>query len=398
MIGKEGIVMVVLFVLLLNSSIILAAPSTPSPLTPIVPGPSTPVPSTPGPAIPGPIVPATPDSPIVPATPEAPLSPPSAPPPWLNTAMIAISIAMILLAITYMIGYGFGVDPLKAMAKDELFQLIALALVIAVFFGANNIVNMISTAPELAGEQANMQTTALLSINSTIANLSQAYSYVADADKKTGSAASQAVSCQLANIGYSVSGCGGFSMLSSPFSLAGSILGFAIGEMNALYKLIELALFYALPLFLPFGIILRTFRVTRGAGGFLIAMAVSLHILLPMGILFVDMMGDSFLASPEASEYNVALAPLSGADLSAADIVEGLSTICRPGDVGDTNPDRAIGIYDSLRKDLKSYIFLALIKGTFGPLVAVLMMVSGIRFLTSLAGAEVDVSALGRLV
>ena len=43
-------------------------------------------------------------------------------------------------------------------------------------------------------------------------------------------------------------------------------------------------------------------------------------------------------------------------------------------------------------------VFLVLVKGTLGPIVAVLMMVSGIRYLTSLAGAEVDVSALMRVV
>lgn len=305
---------------------------------------------------------------------------------WQNVAAIAISASLMLIILTWMIGYGFGVEMLKVTAKDELYQLIALAFMIVVFFGANNIIDAISTAPELAGTQANMQTTALVSINNTISNLSTAYSSVQSVDKEIGKAASEGLSCNLQGMGYFVSGCGGFSMLASPFSLAGSIMGFALGELNAVYKLVDVALAYALSLLLPLGIILRTFRITRGAGGFLIAIGISMHILLPVGILFIDMLGDSFLASPLASGY-IAKPTLSSVDAD-----------CEPGDTGDGNSDDAISVYNSLRKDMKSFLFLILIKATLGPIVAVLMMIGGLRALSSLAGAEVDVSALARVI
>ncbi len=307
---------------------------------------------------------------------------------WQSVAAMAIITSFMLIVVVYVIGFGFGIDILTITAKDEIYQLLVLVLMIVVFFAGNNILDTLSATPELAAGSANMQSAAMLSINGTLKNLSDAYANVQGTDKKVGLAASQALSCNMQGMGYSVSGCGAFSMLSSPFSLAGSIIGFAIGELNAIYRLIDIALNYSLTLLLPIGIILRTFRVTRGAGGLLIGMAISMHVLLPVGILFVDMLGDSFLGSAEVTGYTSTVASLSGVD----------SSPCSPGDTSDGNSDTAIGIYNKLRTDMKSYIFLVLVKATLGPIVALLLMISGIRAITSLAGAEVDVSALGRVI
>ncbi len=306
---------------------------------------------------------------------------------WQTTAGLALLTSLILISVVYMLGMGFGVENLTALAKDEIYQLIVLAVMIAVLFGANNFIDSLSKNAALAQGSPNMQAAALASLDDSIKKLSTAYSDLRAADKNVGTAASQGLSCNLQGMGYFVSGCGGFSMLAGPFSLGGSIMGFALGEMDAVYRLIEVSLAYALPLLLPLGIVLRTFRFTRGAGGLLIAIAVSIHLLLPAGIIFVDMLGESFLASPQAQGYTPGTVSLSSVDPE-----------CRPGDTGDTNSDRAIGAYDTLRAAIKSYMYLIFVKATLGPVVAVLMMSAGIRALTSLAGAEVDVSALARVV
>jgi hypothetical protein len=306
---------------------------------------------------------------------------------WQNTAALAIVTSLILVAVVYMIGFGFGVDTLTAMAKDEVYQLIALAIMVAALFGANGFIDALSSNPDLAHGSATLQAAALASLDDSITKLSAAYADVRAADKNVGIAGSQGLSCNLQHIGYFVSGCGGFTMLAGPFSLAGSIMGFALGELNAIHRLIELAVAYALPLLLPLGIVLRTFRFTRGAGGLLMALAISIHILLPAGIVFVDMLGDSFLASTGMDAYQPKDANLRG-----------MSVECRPGDISDENSDRAIGVYNSLRSAIKSYMYLIFVKATLGPVVAVLMMSAGIRAMTALAGAEVDVSALARVV
>jgi hypothetical protein len=156
--------------------------------------------------------------------------------------------------------------------------------------------------------------------------------------------------------------------------------------MNAVYKLIEIALNYALTLIMPLGIILRTFKFTRGAGGFLIAAGIAMHILLPLGILSVDLLGDTFKASTYGPQY------------ASGHLDAGSFDTCTPGNTGDGNSDSAIGIYHTLRGAIRSYMFLLLVKATLGPVVSVLMMTAGLRYLSSLAGAEVDVSALARVV
>jgi hypothetical protein len=306
---------------------------------------------------------------------------------WQDTAALAMLTSLILIAVVYMIGFGFGVDALTGLAKDEVYQLIALAIMVSVFYGANSFIDGLSTNSDLTQGAPTLQLAALYSLNDSISSLSSAYSDVRAVDQSAGIAGSQVLSCNLQGIGYSVSGCGGFSMLAGPFSLAGTIMGFALGEMSATYRLIDISVNYGLTLLLPLGIVLRTFRFTRGAGGFLIALAISLYLLLPMGIVFVDILGQSFLASPDAAGYQPGSASLSG-----------LSVSCSPGDVGDTNSNAAISVYNSLTAAIPSYIYLIFVKATLGPVVAVLMMSAGIRAITSLAGAEVDVSALSRVV
>ena len=327
---------------------------------------------------------------------------------WQTTAAVAITASLCLIAIAYMIGYGFGADTLTGLAKDEFYQLLALAIMMALFFGTNNIIDAVSSTTEFSNNQSNMQLAALKSINNTITGIAYAYTDLRAADQLAGFSASKSFSCNLLGMGYFVSTCGGYSMLASPFSLAGSIMGFALGEMNAVYRLIELALSYALQLLLPLGIVLRTFRFTRGAGGFLIAFGISLHVLLPAGILFVDILGKSFqdnICCPPGQISKLGQAcPASCQDKTdyTTKFPE-LSKLvadyeCSADDSADQNSDNAINTYSTLRQNIKGYLYMLFVKATLGPVVAVLMMTAGLRALSSVMGAEVDVSALARVV
>jgi hypothetical protein len=65
---------------------------------------------------------------------------------------------------------------------------------------------------------------------------------------------------------------------------------------------------------------------------------------------------------------------------------------------GSGNERRSVGTYCMLRSYIRGYLYLMLAKATLGPVLALLMMMAGIRTLTSIAGAEVDVSAISRFV
>ena len=321
---------------------------------------------------------------------------------WETTAGIAVMTSLMLLIVLYMAGFATQNETLKLMCKDEFYQLIAVALMVAVFFGTNNLIDLISKNATLGGADT-LQIAALKSLNNTLSDIKSDFDAINSADKSVGEEASAGTSCSVLGIGYFISACGGFSMLQAPFSLVGSVFGFAIGELTEVIRLIELSQAYALALLLPFGIILRTFKITRGAGGLLIGLAIAMHLLLPMGIMFTEYFGDAFIKytggiSGVKSDINAPYKSTSK-DLTIESCSPG-ETDSDWGGTGDdsTNEVAAMKTYDNFRAKIKSYMYNILVRATLGPVIAVLMLVSGIRAISALGGAEIDVSALSKVV
>lgn len=307
---------------------------------------------------------------------------------WQSIAALAVAVSAAVLAILYMVGMGFGINELQITAKEELFQLLALGILVVALVGTDNIVNAISTQPAFReGSADTLQESAMNSIDNTLANMTNLLNRIADQDKTVSQQGSKSAQCSTFGMGYSVSGCGGFSMLATPLSMAGGITGFAIGELSAMKRLVHISQVYALPLLLPLGIVLRTFKFTRGAGGFLIALAISLHLLVPAGFIFNEMLGATFLAPENAAVSG----PYTGSPTGSVGS-------CTAGDTGSGNEDAAVSAYQSLRADIRKDLYTVLVMATLGPVLALLMMAAGIRALTSLAGAEIDVSAISRFI
>ncbi len=307
---------------------------------------------------------------------------------WEGIAGLTIGLSVTLIAILYAIGFGFDVNELKITAKEELFQVIALAVMLAVLVGANGLLNTISTNIAFTGGAATMQDAAQGLLTSDYNDLNNIImANVMSLDKSASIEASRAGQCNILGMGYSVSGCGGFSMLATPLSMAGSITGFAITEVASMNRLIELSKTYALTMLLPLGILLRTFKITRGAGGFLIALAISLHIMLPAGVIFNEMLRQTFDDPSNTLSADYRASP-------SASIAECNAMDTNSGDEG--NSAKAYSTYTGMRADIRAYMDTIMIRATLGPIIALLMFIASLRALTSLMGAEVDVSGIAR--
>lgn len=325
---------------------------------------------------------------------------------WEATAGMAVAAAAALLAIAYMAGMGFGIPELQGMAKEEFFQLIALGVMVAAFAGTNSMINGFSQA-FVDGSAANLQQAAQNSITASLTATTTMMNEIASFDMDVSTESSRAGQCSIMGVGYSVSGCGGYTVLATPLSMAGGIAGFALGELSAMKRLVDISSAYALTFLFPLGILLRTFRITRGAGGLLIALGVSLHIVVPAGVIFNDLLGATFTASSQAgvSDYTGTasntvtecdpfkvgseLTPLSAGKIGTRN----LDTL-KKGNAEDT----AFAAYLGLRQDIKKYLYVMMIQATLGPVLSLLMFAAALRAMTSLAGAEVDVSAITRFV
>jgi hypothetical protein len=326
-------------------------------------------------------------------------------PLWETYAAVAVTAAAALLGVVYAIGTGFGINELQMMAKEEFFQLIALGVMVAVFVGANSLIDGISTNPlfttQTTPPATDLQQAAIATLNSNIADTSTVLGYIATMDQEVSENASASTQCTAVGVGYSVSTCGGYNLLATPISMAGGIAGFALGEQAAMMQLIQVSSEYSLLLLLPLGILLRTFRFTRGAGGLLIALGISMHLLLPAGIIFGSMLGAEFLAAPTSTGQgwnggcSYADCPYaSGYTASpSAPTVES----CNAADITGAE-DNAVATYQNMRNALDSYLYILMVEATLGPVIALLMFAAGLRALTALAGAEIDVSAISRFV
>ncbi len=309
---------------------------------------------------------------------------------WEGVAGVAVALSVTFIAILYAIGFGFDVNELKITAKEELFQVIALAVMLAVLVGANSLLNAISTNAAFTGGSATMQDAAQSILTTTYNNLadpnSGIFTNIRNLDKSASLEASRAGQCNILGMGYSVSGCGGFSMLATPLSMAGTITGFAITEVASMNKLIDLSKTYALTLLLPLGILLRTFKITRGAGGFLIALAISLHIMLPAGVIFNQMLlvtfnNDTTLSAGYTGSPTASIPECNAMDTSS-------------GDSG--NSASAYSAYQGMRADIRAYMDTIMIGATLGPIISLLMFIASLRTLSSIMGSEVDVSGIAR--
>ncbi len=306
---------------------------------------------------------------------------------WQVVAGITIVFSAALIGVLFAIGFGFDINELKIAAKEEMFQLIALGVMMAVLVGSNGLLDSISTNEAFAAGSSDLQTAAQSILSDTKTEVASTFQQIRDLDKASSIEGSKAGQCNILGMGYSVSGCGGFSMLATPLSMAGGLTGFALTEVSAMYRLIDISKTYAMAFILPLGILLRTFKITRGAGGFLIALAISLHIMLPAGVIFNQMLLVTFqndashLQDPYMSPGNPQIGECNALDT---------------GVIGDSNEQTAIDSYMSLRQSIKGDLNAIMIHATMGPIIALLMFITSLRTLTSLMGAEVDVSGIAR--
>lgn len=306
---------------------------------------------------------------------------------WEATAALAIVTAATILAILYAIGFGFDINELKIMAKEEFFQLIALMVMMVVFYGSSSVLNdslldAISQNTGFAQSTDTIQDEASSILEEWRDDTNDILNTIMSLDMKASVESSKADQCSLFGMGYSVSACGSFAMLNPPLSMAGGIVGFSLAEVNGMHRFIEISKAYALTILMPVGILLRTFKITRGAGGFFIALAISLHIMLPLGIIFNEMLAKTFENT-------------NPADYIGPPLPVGLISTCDAGDPG-SNEGTVRDDYDGLREGIRSQLGVVLLRSTLGPVIGLLIMMASLRGLSSIMGAEVDVSSIAR--
>lgn len=302
-------------------------------------------------------------------------------PAWLPTAILAGFTSIIILALIYMAGQGFNLEDMKFLAKEELYQVVVTFILIVSLQGSLTFLDVVSGSiyPGQTLHQA-----ALSSVSDEIDNQNAIFDNLYSFSVQAGKESSRSFFCSLHGLGYSVSPCSSYRALISPVSMAFQAISLSLTELSSLKTLLLFSQKYGFAVLLPAGLLFRTLKFTRGAGGVLIGFAVAIYIFLPMGYLFMNEL-HSFSGNPYKDVSRASLTSLPS-DFS-----------CDSTDYSFANLNNANGLYDIFSGNSLFYLYLFLVRGTLTTVISVLVMVVGMKFISKIAGAEVDVSILSRI-
>lgn len=321
---------------------------------------------------------------------------------WQETVALAIFASLGLLAIIYMIAFGFGIEEMKMMARDELMQLVITAvLAIAIVGAAASTDTFTSSIVEAQGVSGkNMQEYVLDDILSgrILKDLEENYNNVNGFAEKMMYESSKTEFCTFMSTGLFISACNSYSLVSPPLSVAMQAMAVSFVEMQSLYMLIDIGYKFAFTFFLPIGLFLRSLKITRGAGAFFIALGITFYFILPLVVIFMDDLDEYYQIEAEKSPSDDIIYPAAG-PLTIKKCNSASTGTGWGGDISMENPNKVITAFNSsLFPNLDAYIYQVFVRVNITLFVAVFAMATSIRWLTSVLGAEVDVSAIARLM
>ncbi len=287
---------------------------------------------------------------------------------WQGLVGISLFISIIIFALMYMVGKSFDIKELEFDSKDEFAQLIITVSILILFSSSNILASLFYSNP---------QAEAINRINNIENTLSEVYSNLQSFSKQVGEQAGKSVFCSFGAVSFSISSCQGYGILAGSVSTGTQFLGVAIAELSTLSVLISLGLSFT-TFFLPLGVFLRGFRISRAAGSLLISFSLVIYIFIPFIVNLVDDLVNDF----GKGRYG-------GLSFSVAN--------CDPYNFGG-NDGNAVGTMYSTISSLDNLVYWVFLKSTLLTTVVIAVLVGGTGALNKAFGLEIDVSSLGRLI
>jgi len=308
------------------------------------------------------------------------------------TGLAILTSGMILVAL-YLAG-SMGVRELEFITHEEFYQLIMTAVMAAVIIGAASFMNDVSLG--LLGDMT-IQAKSTQIIDSTLSDVTfmQEDAFYGPAQKISAEGAKSAY-CNFMSTGVNLATCGAYRMLGTPLSTAYQLTGMVLAELYAMKMLLNLSS-TALVFFIPFGIFLRAFKFSRGAGGLLIGLGIAFYFVLPLAIVAIDGLFIENYKLDGKSLYGVDTLETTVDMPNVGPVIVLNVPDCDEWDTGSGNPDHAKSTFSLMQPFLKQNLAVLFIRGVFLPVISLLIMVISIRVLTALGGAEIDVSLLSKI-
>ena len=215
----------------------------------------------------------------------------------LVSAMIILMV-FIVVGLVYAIGFSFGIEKLKTIAKSEMLEglvnLIIIVLIlagpIALYPGVAFIANIATLGSSGAAAPSGGPLSAMTALyTSTCTNIYTNFVYNALYNDYLGVVENliyyhtlSSISINLAPnyFGLTFAPFGGAKLIQTTLWIQESSL-LTVGVMGISMIILLLFIYFFIPIFLYLGIILRSIPWTRAAGGTLIALFISFYIIFP---------------------------------------------------------------------------------------------------------------------
>jgi len=314
----------------------------------------------------------------------------------INAATIVMFIVALFLAAMYMIAKTVGSPRLINWTEEELYQAVGTAVILMFYLSSLSILdNVVGPAfsgssiaypgeVRSAGNFATVKQMASSYIDSLIGQVSEIIGYLAKTGLFVGMLGTLTLIVSISGQQQFLPLLPGFGALMSVISTILSLLVPFAMQLH-LQKAILNSWDGLFGVLLPLGILLRAFPFTRVAGGALIAVAVGFTIFLPLVYLLVQDVATHYWNTYCGNiDLKISVIPLdfgivTGSFSAVTKVVENLF---------ETGPG---GV-------MHCVIFKLGIEASILPFFGFLMVLNITRYIAELLGANVDFSALVRLI
>jgi len=291
------------------------------------------------------------------------------------------------VSIAYMASYAFNVPHLRAVLQDELLQIVATGAIALTLIGTQGVVDQyVVAAVQGTGEESIININgALDAASSTLSDLGAKtialQDNMLDASVWLGGQASKSIFCNFMGVGFTLPNCGQYNAYRGGLTSAMFTTTAALADTYAQQYILALARNYAFTIIIPLGLLLRCFKMSRAAGGALIAIGFGFYTVFPVVILATE----NLLHDPAISQDPPAI-PFSPA--------------CDPYETNMLSARAGFSEYgDSLLSfDLVTGIsYFVLVRVLFMSILNLIITLGFIRAFAHIIGSDIDVSGLARI-
>ncbi|MEM3030130.1 MAG: hypothetical protein QXH27_00190 [Candidatus Micrarchaeia archaeon] len=207
---------------------------------------------------------------------------------WFSIALTAVAISFLFVAIAYMLSELLRSPELQAWAKNELAEAAVSALMVGLVFSSLTVLNTIVS--DMTGGYSHIGL-GYAYLSETLNDLTRVYTRLLTLDAGIGTLGTMGtvlypqlfgipIGTTMPNVG--ISPLVGLTMVNGMIVKIADAAALTIVNLMAQQALLEFIYEQFFTFFLPFGLILRTFSLTRKLGSTIIALAISGYVVFPL--------------------------------------------------------------------------------------------------------------------